>query len=143
MQRLKCTIRVCTQGGVHVQDRGNVALPVDIVKVLKSQDENYIRTMRTAGLKVRVSCFNIHCFAHALVQKIDKLKNQLSALADLVKPLDEDDEELGEEEMDVLREAGILPPVSKSKRRRQNYTRAKHIVFAENEDEGVYPPFVC
>ena len=76
-------------------------------------------------------------------KKIDKLKNQLSALADLVKPLDEDDEELGEEEMDVLREAGILPPVSKSKRRRQNYTRAKHIVFAENEDEGVYPPFVC
>ena len=38
---------------MHVQDRGNVALPVDIVKVLKSQDENYIRTMRTAGLKVR------------------------------------------------------------------------------------------
>jgi hypothetical protein len=40
------------QGGVHVKDRGNMALPVDIVKVLKTQDENYIRTMRTAGLKV-------------------------------------------------------------------------------------------
>jgi U3 small nucleolar RNA-associated protein 11 len=25
---------------------------MDIVKVLKTQDENYIRTMRTAGLKV-------------------------------------------------------------------------------------------
>ena len=39
---------------MHVQDRGNEALPVDIVKVLKSQDEGYIRTMRTAGLKVRL-----------------------------------------------------------------------------------------
>ena len=37
---------------MHVKDRGNVALPMDIVKVLKTQDENYIRTMRTAGLKV-------------------------------------------------------------------------------------------
>jgi U3 small nucleolar RNA-associated protein 11 len=37
---------------VHIKDRGNVALPVDIVKVLKTQDENYIRTMRSSGLKV-------------------------------------------------------------------------------------------
>lgn len=41
------------QGGVHVKERGNAALPTDIVKVLKTQDENYIRTMRSAGLKVR------------------------------------------------------------------------------------------
>ncbi|KAF7290489.1 hypothetical protein MKEN_01495900 [Mycena kentingensis (nom. inval.)] len=52
-----------TKGGVHVADRGNVALPQDIVKVLKSQDENYVRTMRSAGLK-----------------KIDKLKAQLTAI---------------------------------------------------------------
>jgi U3 small nucleolar RNA-associated protein 11 len=44
-----------TKGGVHVTDRGNTALPVDVVKVLKSQDANYIRTMRAAGLKVRRS----------------------------------------------------------------------------------------
>ncbi len=37
-----------------MQDRGNEALPVDIVKVLKTQDENYLRTMRAAGLKVRL-----------------------------------------------------------------------------------------
>ena len=46
-------VRQRTQGGVHVQDRGNEALPVDVVKVLKSQDENYIRTMRTVNQKVR------------------------------------------------------------------------------------------
>lgn len=37
---------------MHVQHRGNQALPTDIVKVLKTQDENYLRTMRAAGLKV-------------------------------------------------------------------------------------------
>ena len=35
-----------------MKDRGNVGLPTDIVKVLKTQDENYIRTMRMANLKV-------------------------------------------------------------------------------------------
>lgn len=39
---------------MHVTHRGNEALPVDIVKVLKTQDENYLRTMRAAGLKVRL-----------------------------------------------------------------------------------------
>ena len=38
-----------------MQSRGNTALPTDVVKVLKSQDENYIRTARTAGLKVHLS----------------------------------------------------------------------------------------
>ena len=46
-----------TQKGVHVQDRGNVSLPIDMVKVLKSQDENYIRTMRLVGLKVCMLLF--------------------------------------------------------------------------------------
>lgn len=39
-----------------MQDRGNEALPEDVVKVLKTQDENYLRTMRTAGLKVSGLC---------------------------------------------------------------------------------------
>lgn len=40
-----------------MQDRGNASLPVDMVKILKTQDENYVRTMRAAGLKVRPMCF--------------------------------------------------------------------------------------
>lgn len=36
-----------------MQDRGNASLPVDIVKILKTQDENYVRTMRAGGSKVR------------------------------------------------------------------------------------------
>ncbi|KAH9944271.1 small-subunit processome [Epithele typhae] len=62
-----------TEGGVHVKDRGNEALPTDIVKVLKTQDENYLRTMRAAGLK-----------------KIDRIKSQLMQLANLVHSADED-----------------------------------------------------
>jgi U3 small nucleolar RNA-associated protein 11 len=41
-----------TTQGVHTKDRGNASLPVDVVKVLKTQDENYLRTMRMAGRKV-------------------------------------------------------------------------------------------
>ncbi|KAF9015591.1 small-subunit processome [Cyathus striatus] len=58
-----------TKGGVHVKERGNVALPTDVVKILKTQDENYVRTMRAAGLK-----------------KIDKIKRHLMEMADLLKP---------------------------------------------------------
>lgn len=42
-----------TRGGVHIKSRGTTSLPTDIVKLLKTQDENYVRTMRLAGLKVR------------------------------------------------------------------------------------------
>ena len=47
---------------------------------------------------------------------------------------EEDEEELDEAELDILREAGILPKAQPSKRRRR--PAAKHIVFAEDEDEG-------
>ncbi|PSS29580.1 hypothetical protein PHLCEN_2v2728 [Hermanssonia centrifuga] len=109
-----------TERGVHVQDRGNVALPVDVVKVLKSQDENYMRTMRTAGLK-----------------KIDKLKSQLTTLADLVKPNpDEDDEDqLNEEELEVLRDAGLVARPAASRRRRKS-SSGKHIIFADSENQA-------
>ncbi|CCL98117.1 uncharacterized protein FIBRA_00111 [Fibroporia radiculosa] len=115
-----------TQGGVHVQDRGNSALPVDIVKVLKTQDENYLRTMRTAGLK-----------------KIDKLKSQLTALVDLLRPgpldsYDDDDvQDLDDAEIEVLLEAGLLP-AAPSKQANKSYAkrRVRHIIFAENADEA-------
>ncbi|KAJ8495639.1 hypothetical protein ONZ51_g1565 [Trametes cubensis] len=112
-----------TEGGVHVKDRGNQALPVDIVKVLKTQDENYLRTMRAVGLK-----------------KIDRLKSQLTQLADLFKhdPLGEegDTDDLDEEEVEVLREAGVLPPESKKSRRKSHSKKGKHLMFAEDEAEA-------
>ncbi|KAI0039097.1 u3 small nucleolar RNA-associated protein 11 [Auriscalpium vulgare] len=114
-----------TEGGVHVQDRGNASLPVDMVKVLKGQDENYIRTMRTAGLK-----------------KIEKIKEQLSALADLLRPgslggLDESDEdELDEEDLKILQDAGVIAGPSKSSARKKGGVPARRIVFAESAEEA-------
>ncbi|KAK7059193.1 hypothetical protein VNI00_001820 [Paramarasmius palmivorus] len=94
-----------TKGGVHVKDRGNVALPTDIIKVLKTQDENYVRTMRASNQK-----------------KIDKIKSQLTSAADLVASGTDD---LDEEELKTLYEAGIL--------KQQKKKRARHIVFVEDD----------
>ncbi|KAH9486545.1 U3 small nucleolar RNA-associated protein 11 [Psilocybe cubensis] len=104
-----------TKGGVHHKDRGNVALPTDIVKVLKSQDENYVRTMRTSGLK-----------------KIDKIKNNLMEMADLLHtPAEEIDEpDLDERELKILQAARILHTSGKASRKR------KHILFAESAEEA-------
>ncbi|KAF4622963.1 hypothetical protein D9613_002188 [Agrocybe pediades] len=107
-------IKEKTQGGVHVKDRGNAAIPTDIVKVLKTQDENYVRTMRASGLK-----------------KIDKIKNSLMEMSDLVKLEDENinvDEELDEKELGILAEAKIIRADLKGKR--------KHVLFAENAEEA-------
>ncbi|KAF8274105.1 small-subunit processome [Lactarius quietus] len=116
-----------TQGGVHIQDRGNASLPVDMVKLLKTQDENYVRTMRAAGLK-----------------KIEKLKDQLGTLADLFVPgdrdkvhvSDDDDAGLDEDELEILKDAGIIATSSKARKRRFSRHRAKHVVFVENEEEA-------
>ncbi|GAW07062.1 u3 small nucleolar rna-associated protein 11 [Lentinula edodes] len=98
-----------TKRGIHVKDRGNVALPTDVVKVLKTQDENYIRTMRVAGLK-----------------KIDKIKAQLTALADLVLAKDPEENSLDAEELEILQDAGIISDkFSKHSQR--------HIVFVEDQ----------
>ncbi|CAA7265958.1 unnamed protein product [Cyclocybe aegerita] len=109
-----------TKGGVHIQSRGNVALPTDIVKVLKTQDENYVRTMRSSGQK-----------------KIDKIKQHLTSTADLLKSesadvADEDiEEELDEKERQILRDAKILQETKASRGKKR-----KHIIFAESPDEA-------
>ncbi|KDR85414.1 hypothetical protein GALMADRAFT_359023 [Galerina marginata CBS 339.88] len=106
-----------TKDGVHIKDRGNVALPTDIVKVLKTQDENYVRTMRASGLK-----------------KIDKIKNQLMEMVDLLKTdLHDlnDNEELEDHEIKILKDAKILHGVQNSQGRKR-----KHLVFAESSEEA-------
>ncbi|KAF8506711.1 u3 small nucleolar RNA-associated protein 11 [Russula emetica] len=116
-----------TEGGVHVQDRRNASLPVDMVKILKSQDENYVRTMRAAGLK-----------------KIEKLRDRLKELADLFAPsltddvhqAEDDDAGLDKEELEILSEAGIITPSKVGRKRRSSQPQAKHIIFVENDEEA-------
>ncbi|PPR00027.1 hypothetical protein CVT24_009036 [Panaeolus cyanescens] len=102
-----------TQGGVRLKDRGNVALPTDMVKLLKTQDENYVRTMRTSNQK-----------------KIDRIKTQLMEMADLV-PGESDGMEAGldEEDIETLQAANILKSSSRMSKKR------KHLIFAEDKDE--------
>ena len=66
------------------------------------------------------------------------MKNQLSVLADLVNPLDEDDEDmLDEAELQVLREAGIIAAQPSKRRRKYMKPKAKHIIFTvEDEEDG-------
>lgn len=65
-----------TVGGVHVKDRGNIAMPVDMVKLLKSQDEGYIRTIKTVGLKVRSS---VHSPWSSHLRAIENRQDQATA----------------------------------------------------------------
>ena len=62
-------------------------------------------------------------------------------------PLDEADDENGldESELSVLREAGIITsPSSSSAERGRRKSASKHIVFADNEDEGTFLSiYVC
>lgn len=102
-----------TQGGQHFQDRGNAALPVDIVKVLKSQDEGYLRTTRTTNLK-----------------RIDALKAQISNILSFHDREDDEYLELVDEYADVLEKCGLMV---RPQRRR---APTNHIVFVDNEAEA-------
>ncbi len=44
---------------------------------------------------------------------------------------------LDEEELEILRDAGIIAGPSKTRKRRSSRPPAKHIIFVENEEEGV------
>ncbi|KAF8846172.1 u3 small nucleolar RNA-associated protein 11 [Paxillus ammoniavirescens] len=110
-----------TAEGVHAKDRGNVAIPMDMVKLLKTQDEGYIRTMRAVGLK-----------------KIDRIKRQLTDLANLISSTDADEaledgeEPLVDTELETLRAAGVIVPQTQRKRK-QNRSTPRHILFAEDD----------
>ncbi|EJD52104.1 small-subunit processome [Auricularia subglabra TFB-10046 SS5] len=109
-----------TKGGVHIQDRGNQVLPVDMVKILKTQDGNYLRTTRATNAK-----------------KIDALKLELGSIAELAALGREDDwveDVLSGAEQHVLQEAGLLPVPSSSKKRKR--ADPKHLVFADSLEQG-------
>jgi hypothetical protein len=75
-----------------------------------------------------------------LGQKIERLKGQLTALADLLTVHDTEGNDTGldEEELEILAEAGIIAGPSE---RRSSRPPAKHIVFVENEEEGMHGQF--
>ena len=60
---------VGAQKGVHIVDTGNEALPVDLVKLLKTQDVKYLQNQRLAEQKVGLAK---QCF-HWLILKSTRL----------------------------------------------------------------------
>ena len=91
--------------------------------------------MRATGLKVRV-ILGVHILSN-FSQKIDKIKSQLTEMADLLKSTgaasdDEIEEELDDEEYQTLLDAGILSQRPGGKRRKPG-----HIIFAESLEEGM------
>ncbi|KAG8688296.1 hypothetical protein FRC11_005683, partial [Ceratobasidium sp. 423] len=111
-----------TERGVEYRGRGGEgALPEDMVKVLKTQDEGYLRTVRKKGLK-----------------RIDAIKTQLTAMVDLV-PTPEDIEDLDEDVVGTLRSAGVLPsdkPSSQKGKGKAAQATPRHIVFVDDEDQA-------
>jgi len=55
-----------------------------------------------------------------------------------VREGEDDDVGLDEEELEILKDAGVIAMPSKTRKRKSSRTPAKHIVFVENEEEGMY-----
>ena len=66
------------------------------------------------------------------------MKGQLTAQADLLKEdlFNDNPEELDEEELEVLQNAGLISKPPGSKRKQRKFA-GKHIIFAEDEAEGI------
>ena len=52
-----------------------------------------------------------------------------------------DDTGLDEGELEILKDAGIIGRSSKTRKRRLSRHRGKHVVFVENEEEGMHGKF--
>lgn len=77
-------------------------------------------------------------------QKMDRIKVQLTTIADLLgaSSLDGDEDaamnDLDDEELDTLRKAGVIAgPSSSTKRTRKARPSPKHIVFADTDEQGM------
>jgi hypothetical protein len=78
------------------------------------------------------------CTLSERIQKIDRIKEQLTTMADLIHPTNvngasvDDGNELAEEDVQLLHEAGVLQQPSEGKRK----SASKHIVFVDDVDSG-------
>lgn len=65
----------------------------------------------------------------------------VSGNTDNVQESDDGDTGLDEDELEILKDAGIIVRSSKTRKRRSLRPRAKHVVFVENEEEGMHGNF--
>ena len=62
----------------------------------------------------------------------------MSSNRDNVHESDDDDAGLDEDELEILKDAGIIARPLKTRKRKSSRYQAKHIVFVENEEEGMH-----
>ncbi|GAA5879204.1 hypothetical protein JCM1840_007611 [Sporobolomyces johnsonii] len=111
-------IRNKTKGGVHIQSRGNEPLPVDLVKVLKTQDAGYIRT-QLAMEQSRVQ---------RLQQQLDSLVDTAIAGPSKVKKGNNEDDDMMDD-WDMYDDDEPVASTSSGSGVKRN-----HIVFSEDLD---------
>ncbi|KAI5453555.1 hypothetical protein NCC49_005381 [Naganishia albida] len=131
-----------TKNGIHIQDRGNEALPMELVKLLKTQDAGYIRTQIASD-----------------ESKIAAIREQLHALADLIPSteetadgedeseggwddLDNEDDGMGTDEDDIeveqLLATGVIAPPRENKGKGKQVDGAVnkgHVIFTDDKEE--------
>lgn len=96
--------------GTVAGDRGNKSLDMDVVRLLKTQDMGYIRTVRNVAMK-----------------EVQQLEERVISLGgDLDTLLHAEDED--EDDMDFDFGAEMKP-------RKSTFTKSKKIVFTDAEDE--------
>ncbi|KAG8713615.1 hypothetical protein FRC09_018516 [Ceratobasidium sp. 395] len=106
-----------TKGGIVLGERESEAMGEDMVKILKSQDEGYLRTVKSKGRK-----------------RIDAIRAELTAMVDLI-PSAKDAEDLDQDVVETLCEAGVLPPINTSRKGKSKASQSntRHIVFVDDE----------
>jgi hypothetical protein len=81
-----------------------------------------------------------------LRQAIDRLKEELTTLADLTGPAGADDmtmdDEMDEDYSRILQDAGVLMIPASSRRRKSAPRSTKHILFTEVGDSGALNDFL-
>jgi hypothetical protein len=108
-------------------------MPIDLVNVLKSQDEGYLRITKTANLKVGIELFFIWYFSNSAMQRVDFIKEELSRIVGAPRDNAELGLDLDIEETRILQQVGLLAAPSRNSKR--NF---KHIVFVEDESAGSF-----
>ncbi|KAI1279506.1 small-subunit processome [Xylaria sp. FL0933] len=97
--------------GTVAGDRGNKALDIDVVRLLKTQDMAYVRSVRNVAMK-----------------EVRTLEERVIALGGDVDNLDENEED--EDDMDMDFDFGDEPSTKK-----KAASKNKKIVFADGQDE--------
>lgn len=135
------------QAGIAYQSRGNVALDMDVVKLLKSQDANYVRTQLAIE---RSQAERTKAQLQQLTDLLPEASSSSSARSPAV-PIEEDSDDedaalernLRKAEAETLAASGLLGPAAKGKGKAaagRPARKPKKTVFVDSRAERACSP---